>query len=327
MKTFSTPHNPEALPPPAPGYRYLGKDERTLLSDEFWCAQSKKWCILDEVLNRASYDWTIRRAINVDDRFAPPPAEWSHEGWIVLTEEDMKPGTKRGDDQVWDYTFKQWNPPYNDGLFCPDSYYRRRISSQSMNTSSSKPVLKPGQSIVVDTHDNPALAKAVEQIALSAGWKWCHKSHILRFMAIHGPGHRWERELSHDGDTKWYDKNEKDSIRLDARTDMGILIDLLEKPAIVPPKVRGSDCKEHDASYTKGADVVVFGCAQIAISLLESAAGLMGYVVDKGRVMENAGLIRSGNRSVSAIILSSGVTLSREQVKDILDYVDKVNKA
>lgn len=310
MKSFSEPHNPENLPPPAPGYRYLGKDEVRRDDDETMNGGREYWlryggCYVD----REAY-WTIRRAICVDDKNAPPPEEWNKPGFEVV----KGPTLCAMGLQVWGYD--GWSS-YCDGAN-PEFYYRRPIPNPLMNTSTpssapAKVALKPGQAIVVRVHNNKSLIKAIFSVVSEALDGFLKRSGIEYILIRNG-------EILGSSDTDDYYRNRTvwpDAIFLDARTDMGTLIDLLSTPAIVAPAIRGSDGRDYEAKYIKNADIVTFGCANIGLHLFKAANTLM----------DDNGSSNIGNRCVDYVVLNSGVKLTREQVKSVLDYVDSVNKA
>lgn len=82
------------------------------------------------------------------------------------------------------------------------------------------------------------------------------------------------------------------------------------KSAPVGPTVNG-----YVASYTTRESCVKFGCANIPVSLLREARFMMRLTCPVG------------NRWVSFITLSSGVTLNRGQIDSILTYVDEVDQS
>ena len=98
-----------------------------------------------------------------------------------------------------------------------------------------------------------------------------------------------------------------------AATQMGEIVRLFSTPVAqppTPPEIHG-----YTAVYTAGAPTVDFGCAKIDVGLLQDANQLMEEIRPSG-----------GNRQVFGITLSSGKTLSREQIAKIMTYVTEVKK-
>lgn len=341
MKTFPEPYRTDSgykkQAPDEPGYRFLGKDEVLREGDECWQSIGE-WCFTDCVGEKVGYGMsnsTYRRPICEDDKNAPPPEEWVKEGWEVITS-----GNITLDSEYW-YN-RQWKPNLGRTTCCADQtdlYYRRPISP-SMNTESSAPsapkrTLKPGQTIVVNVHKSQALSRAVQEVAFAAGWDW---QNVNRADHIEKPikeyGHEGaviylkpDKDMAYSG-FAWALNERKNDLFLDARTDMGLLIDLLEKPAIVAPKING-----YEAKYIKGEgdapSIVRFGCADLSMRMLNVAANLMRFtqVSGVGPWRECNPESMTGNRTVRAIELDSGVKLTRDEVKAILDYVEAVNKS
>lgn len=311
MTTFPNPHNPENLPPAAPSYRYIGEDEAKKPGDEY--IDGPEWRPSRDAGKVAN--WTYRRALNVDDPHAPPPSEWDKPGYTMgLKGLDLLQIFKA---EWWDKDKREWRKVVGYG---PSPYYYRHLSSMTTSSQSipascsDKPVLKPGQSIVVNTHDHLSLYRAVQHIAFDAGWEWVNT----------GKGETevtagWSTvELK--SDKKMFNRTNRvqipGSLNLDARTDLGLLIDLLAKPpAPIAPTIHG-----YKGEYIKGQqgvgldDIVKFGCAELSLSMMRRTHDLMT-------------LERVGNRTISAITLSSGVALKLDDIKAILDYVNAVNKA
>lgn len=307
MKIFPEPHNPCGLPPPEPGYRYLGEQEARKRGDQF--RTTSGWRETSGP-NLPAEQFTYRRALCVDDHLAPPPAEWSVPGFEVVLSSQLDP-------RVWEKPLFVWSPaPANRWItatstLMSDWYYRRPICPPHANTSVPTPSMPTPKSIIINTHSSKPLVEAVLAVAKCAGWNWSGSSSVAdAYYAIHPKG----KELAdvQRADILYWQKNKPEAIYLDAKTDMGKLIDLLDemkKPvAPTPPKVNG-----YDGAYVKGTDVIKFGCAEISRPMLSRTRELMDIQFD-------------GNRTVASVKLSSGVILDREQVRQILDYVDAVNQ-
>lgn len=341
MSNLPNSHNPENATP-TPGYRWLNPDEPRKKGDQF-LTTSGQWLTPTDMQEGApAYDarWTYRRALNVDDPSAPPPEVWQKSvdaGYEVIKGpiEGAKGCRIMPDLEMWDSDANTWNGSVSGGN--ERFYYRRLISPakssvpSTQSTMSTKITLKPGQSIVVNVHQNEALSRAVQEIAFAAGWEWWWNKDSRSYFAGKGDQKVGYIYIDEGHRLSWDSKfitGRSDGVHLDARTDLGTLIDLLAAPAIVAPKIRGSYGKDYEAKYAKGDDVVVFGCAKIDVCILRNAAKAMGCVVpDNGTIMENAGICLNGNRCVRAIELDSGVKLTKGDIKVILDYVDAVNKA
>ena len=342
MKNWPNPHNPEGLPPAAPGYRYLGKDEPyDLERDETGLTLgSENWCLLKHMpasgISHFRHRWTIRRALNVDDHFAPPPEEWTRPGWEVMPSSDGYRLAKG--EEVWSCGSSRWVDT-NEGL-THDKLYIRRPIQPSMATSpiltgaanlstgrtimSTKVELKPGQTIVVNVHASKVLSQAVQEAAFEAGYGWWNDGkltftpewqHIKSYpdgAHISIPVGRktlYERRLMFSPESYYCDEH-ADALFLDARTDLGLLIDLLAKPpAPVPPTING-----YTAEYAKDGNAIKFGCANISLDLLNRAR----------EVIERSYL---GNRGVQSVTLDSGVVLKIGDIKAALDYVKAVNES
>jgi hypothetical protein len=325
MKQFPEPWNPEALPPPALGYRYIGKDEGINQEhDELW--SGGRWTNVKRASifpSGHNVSYTYRRPLNVDDEFAPPPHQCSIPGWEIVA-----PNTADHVGEGWE----MWAPincswqhaPSTHNTIHSQAYYRRPIAA-SMNTSSPAPqsvqIVFP---VSVLVGDSQPLSHAVQEIAHAAGWKWSDGGGTRDDAATDKYGQHTVLYLS--ADKKLLYGNEHDGkTRLDARTQMGELIDLLSKPSLPPaPVVRGSDGKDYTMSYTKDAKVVCFGCAKIDVGLLESAQTLFA---EHGKSSVANKVAPKGNRTIKAVMLDSGAQLTTEQVDAALAYVNAVNGA
>lgn len=193
--------------------------------------------------------------------------------------------------------------------------------------------MKTNQPIVVLVHNSQALSRAVQEIAFENGIYWIDGNKTFISDPVISSGSECAAiniQRDYTGKTsmmhapKSYYENSSDYKKvlfLDAKTDLGKLIDLLQKPKPpVGPEINGSV-----AEHKKGDKYVTFGCAQIDLDLLETIAEAMGYSVEKNyQVIED--LVYQGNRTVFSIKLSSKVELTKQDIKAILDYVHAVIK-
>jgi len=324
---YPKPHNPDKLDP-IPGYRFLGINETLKTTDEAWWGFSSGWLITEYpgTTPAAMVVTTYRRALNVDDQYAPPPDQWVQPGWVV-DPNPIDPNTYIGTSgmEYWANGSKVWwptlnrlsspfyvrrpaswvNPPYNSSM---------NTSAPSMNTSSiqSKPRPRLDQIIAINVHSNSILSRTVQDLAFEAGFEWGdvgkHHQHLNKPRIC----------LWTDG-TLAYHEGELVNMTgwetLDAHTDLGRFVEILEATkSPMPPKIGGSDGKVYEGKFTKGGDVVEFGCAKIAVNLILRPALIL---------MLSGG---TGNRGVQSITLSSGVSLNRDEIKEIIDYVEAINK-
>lgn len=345
MNPLFKPHNPDNLPPPDPGYRYLAVGEILRDTDELFFKGTWTTTELTGRVIRPE-DNTYRRALNVDDPSAPPPAEWVKPGYTVV--KGPLP------EEMWAKEYIHgWNKRDGWGSYYvgsdPELYYRyptfypianpKSIDPTAMNSSSSPNPLtvKDDQSITIKVGNNQALSRAVQEIAFEAGWQWPGGTEPRKDVAISEdsciglhPGKRISfSPLSH------YQNVYLNLVLLNARTDLGKLIDMLaeaNKPKLPPvPKLSGPDNKVYEAAYAKGQSVISFGCAKICIGLLEDVAFLLnGVTPNKVSGAVSSSYTRAsyiGNRNVKSVILDSGAVISGAEVKEILEYVYAVNAA
>lgn len=266
MSQFPEPWNPENLPPAEPGYRYLGKDEETRLDDEYWSEALSGWDTLNEILNRNTWKWTIRRRVPIT------PSNFNFESTTPMT----------------------------------------------TSPQPAKPTLKSGQAIVVNVHGNPILSRAVQDVAFEAGLHWTESkanhayttSHKLILFQL-GANDKLIRYSDHPSFTI------RGALLIDARTDMGLLIDLLAQPVVVVPKLNGKDGKTYEAQYAKGDAVVTFGCAKIDLAVFKAAHDMFDTPCQTSQ----------SNRHLAGIVLSSGVQINAAEVREIFDYIKAVDKS
>lgn len=334
MKTFPVPFNPENHAPAAPGYRYLGKDEERKPTDETMTHRGGPWCPVVKCLWTISHidQWTIRRALCVDDPYAPPPDQWSIPGWQVF---EVQPGyIHEPDTQSWSPMGDGWQSIPSPGFpAVPGWYIRRKVAAHSVkstigigwqvryNTPGIKR-LSPNQSIVIAVHDSQALSRAVQELALSAGFLWGDCDTKWSSIPVERCGGKTFIKLWTDGrKTLTFGPNALSHaghcpMVLDARTDMGLFIDLLDSiknsPKPVGPTING-----YVSEYEKGHIIITFGCAEVCIHMLRHASKMFAYDVKHNNWMSN--------RTVAAITLDSGVKLTKTDIESILSYVDRVN--
>jgi hypothetical protein len=319
MKTLPKGHNPENKTLD-PGYRFLSADEPRNLTDEVWGECSNKWVTLKYLSNcghplTGRPHWTVRRPLCHDDQYAPPPSEWTIAGWTILSMSVLTGATVNclADDEYWDRDLKWTRQGLTTGRpYSSSNLYIRRKVPQTVSQG-----LKVNQSIVVATHGIYALSHAVQTLAIAAGR--CTKNEpIIRTSATDmiciNPSSGRSSDIQFASERYWREK-QRDAIYLDARTDMGKLIDLLQtKMPVVPvgPTVNG-----HVGQYTKGRECILFGCAVISVELIRALH----------ETINPANHVKwGGNRTVDSITLSSGVKLTKVDTTAILAYVDAVNK-
>ena len=102
---------------------------------------------------------------------------------------------------------------------------------------------------------------------------------------------------------------ESDFEAYDAVKDLQKIMEFVETPSMPLPVVNNYTMSEYKSGHTS----VVFGCAHISIRLLRGVLKLMEEEF-------------TGNRQLDKIVLNSGVTLTKDDVKNILKYVDFENK-
>lgn len=173
----------------------------------------------------------------------------------------------------------------------------------------------------IDTHDIPTLRKIAQELAFEAGMKWgCGDKTLASFTfrnllvvrkEDNRPTRAWSENTLYCGDPVPYEGIPVYS----AATQLGEIIRILSIPVVppappspIPPEIHG-----YKAIYSPGAPTVDFGCAHIDLGIIREAHDLM----EKSR---------TGTRQVFGITLSSGKTLSREQVTKILGYIAAVEE-
>lgn len=182
-------------------------------------------------------------------------------------------------------------------------------SSQFLSTYGQPKGAVPDQgTFYVNTKGNQTLAWMVCEAGRKAGFMGCEMDKDLTaypFLAVAREGKTYMGQTSLRGGvpcgTSIYD----------AATHMGEIIKLIETPyaapAPTPPTIHG-----YTGSYQRHGDVITFGCAQISLAML-SAIRTMGQPIH-------------GNRHITGITLDSGKTISIAQIKETLDYVDRIDK-
>jgi hypothetical protein len=303
MKTdWKEAHNPENLPPSAPGYRYLGEKEPAKMTDELWLSEPKHWVSFTSMgtwnqdhLNRGDHlDWTIRRALNVDDEYAPPPQEWVRPGYRILTPDDLKGPRMPGDEYWWAAGTKWESMPA--GSFTTISYYRRPIQVANVTAGAGGPIELSGRAQVLAAATLPSgwipLASCPPDVYDLPVWT-SDTSYVqlVQFMGICD---------SFAGAKYW--RHAKGNVPA------------LPEPTLPPaPMLDGNDGRAYKMVYTKGQNVVSFGCAQISVHILTLLTETLSP--------------RTGNRTVKSITLDSGVSINHAEIREILDYVEVVNKS
>ncbi len=293
MKTFPEPHNPEnAILDP--GYRFIGKDEPLHLLDMTPVADRSGWATFDltrangSPINRPAH-WTVRRALNVDDPYAPPPEEWSHPAWVIV-----RPGEADHVGKGWQAWIQRgflegcslggrWeSQPQTTHTIWTNTYYRRPMTLGAVTTvNTSAP--ESDWFLIKNRPPTDTECQAGMWI-VNSGYvsfaRWCGSTAFLKSDATH-----WRPATN---------------------------IPAPPKPLLIAPKVNG-----YEMTYVKGNEdvstTVKFGCAEISLSMLRFANTLMTTN-------------RPGNRTVQSVTLSSGVTLDKGAIKTILHYVEAVNK-
>jgi len=98
---------------------------------------------------------------------------------------------------------------------------------------------------------------------------------------------------------------------LDATKDFAKINEILSartKPTMVAPKVNG-----YVMEYKKGDSVVTFGCAKISTTFINAVFNLINDSY-------------YGNRKLSEITLDSGVKITKDDVSNIIKYMEFVEK-
>lgn len=333
MKTFLAPHNSYAINP-GPGYRILACCEKLKPTDEWHQPQPASvpdtWHLVTKESGYSSHR-VYRRAINIDDPSIPPPIEWekaANEGYVIsLAKHGQR--DESGIHQWWEAAYQRWSPVQivETNWQC-DIYVRRPVSQSqvpSVPRADSRPVakaiLKPGQSIIVSVGTSHALGLAVQQVAFAAGVKWTGKGdHVMAAAIFQGEPvvliFAPDKPLQWDIDRRPGYTGWSDALYLDARTDIGLLIDLLAVPP-APTKPVGPTINGYVGEYIRGngpiGDMVRFGCADISVSMIEFALTIMTVG-------------RCGNRTIADVGLSSGVRLNRDQIAAIIEWVTAIRK-
>lgn len=322
MRTnWPAPHNPYNAPS-TPGYRILGRGEVLLKTDEPSYGGDSAWtwgtttCAGETVagpITNSSY----RRALNIDDPYAPPPEEWIVPGYTVLTELPAK--ITRGE-QYWDSPWSKWHDsnPCNDGyLSC--AYVRRPIAAPI-----TPPTTKPSDTIIVKVAGNQVLSKAVQELAFAAGYKWMNGSamtHDLRGVVVICINRlaktiHWSPDPLYPLIKAKYAPLFDDPSIIDPLTDMGKLIDLLNAvpPAPPAPVLKGLGTVVYLKDKVEASDdIVKIGYMEINLNMLREYLKLM-----------QANWC-AGSQAVRSVTLSHGLELSKSDIESIIKYVDAVN--
>lgn len=159
----------------------------------------------------------------------------------------------------------------------------------------------------------PALSKAVQQAAFDAGIKWeagarIHENCIPTILVSRVP---FRTEHFHHNAPYLYVLMQStpldDLPRYDAATQFGEILRLLTTP--VKPEVKAPEIHGYKAKYTRNDQTVAYGCAEISLELFRDIA------LDHGL----------GNRQIASVTLDSGKTITRDQAKAVLIYINHVN--
>lgn len=181
--------------------------------------------------------------------------------------------------------------------------------------------LNPANFVVL-TGGNPTLSRIVQELAFSTGILWTNgDNHVEnesspRLYLIRGeaPFPFEIKGIMHSSGPSLTPPADQWPI-YSAATQMGEIVRLFSTPVVppVPPPPTPPEIHGHKAVYLVGNAHVDFGCAHIDLGIIREARELM----EKSR---------TGTRQVFGITLSSGKTLSREQVTKILGYVTAVEE-
>jgi len=167
----------------------------------------------------------------------------------------------------------------------------------------------------IKTHENPLLVELYFALAAKFG---------VGGVIADVPASASGLCVSINPDRTWWDKNRvywygldprdaKNYPEYDGKVDYDKIVAAFEtelkaaKPK--PPTINGCEAK-----YAYGENHVQFGCASIDLNLLANVWAFM----------ESS---QKGNRTIQSVTLSSGVSLSKEEVKATLDYVAQVNNS
>lgn len=289
---FPVPWNPDKLDP-IPGYRFLGRDETLKVTDEAWWETPKKeW---RKTLNPGFTPYltritTYRRALNIDDPQAPPPEKWTEPGWEVFPDPVINYEPNPGE-EYWATGSQVWySAVHPNGRQLQGRWYIRRPINPSMNT--------PNLSVNWIPLQGPDSRYPTDAEAKAGAWIWtpCPTNPAGGFAS----SAKWSNAQTF----KWCESK---------ATHWAPITWPTPPKQILPPipEVNG-----YQMTYTKGDDLVTFGCAKIDIKLFREANAFLNiFFGDK-----------KGNRIVRGIVLSSGVEITTAQIDDILTYVDAVNK-
>jgi hypothetical protein len=189
-----------------------------------------------------------------------------------------------------------------------------------MKTNVTLPELLKADSIIVKVGldadpTSQTLSKIVQEPAFKKGWRWTHDQAIFNKSVITCYPHngclyfpKGGSRLQFSHKDFYASKSAYDDLPfLDASTQLGLFLQWLNRPTIPTVEIHG-----HKGEYTKGSDIVKFGCAEIGVVLLRHAFNTIECICPD-------------NRTVQSIKLSSGVELTQEEVQKTVALIDYVN--
>jgi len=189
-------------------------------------------------------------------------------------------------------------------------YYPRRF--EIVKEEKKKAALPAAFSITFN--GNKILWETIQKIAFENGFCWASKgvteiepyaSYGIMFISLNTK--TWEKKRLYTNTHCYQDYPTYDVVK-----DFAKIVELLRaaptKPTMEAPKVNG-----YVMEYKKGDLTATFGCAKISISFMRDVSRMMAEDYE-------------GNRKLDAIVLDSGVKLTKDDVSNIIKYVDFVNK-
>lgn len=168
--------------------------------------------------------------------------------------------------------------------------------------------------VLVIKVDNEILSECIQKLLFKAGFSWGAKG-AEKDIQMTGFPYIYAHFKSTYGENRIYIGSNfyKDPgyELFDAAKDFAKINEILSaraKPTMAAPKVNG-----YVMEYKKGDLIATFGCAKISTSFIRDVSRMMAEDY-------------KGNRKLDKIVLDSGVTLSKDDVSNIVKYVDFVNK-
>jgi hypothetical protein len=169
-----------------------------------------------------------------------------------------------------------------------------------------KETMKNKIKVLVIKVDNEILSEFIQKLLFKAGLSWTDKQterniKLTNFKYLYAHFNSCYAKNKIFVASDYYAEPGYELI--DAVKDLPKIMEiLLPKPEMEAPKVNG-----YVMEYKKNDLVATFGCAKISIS----------FLLDVSRMMAED---YEGNRKLDKIVLDSGVTLTKDDVKNILDY-------